>query len=158
MKRSKISTHILLFIAWLPYLQGQYDMRWEKLLQERTPQIPKCGIKGLMPNQNKAASSRVINGRNTTNKEYPWVAQVTLYMPHLSIATWEKYSTGTIISNRAILTCQHCICKADFQDLSKIDLNTCLKVWPTVYTFQPILNLKFVKHSENPIDWSPLGV
>ena len=130
MKRSKISTHILVFIAWLPYLQGQYDMRWEKLLQERTPQTPKCGIKGSIPNQNEGTSSRVINGRNTTNKEYPWVAQVTLYMPHLSIpgTIQQKYSTGTIISNRAILTCQHCICKADFQDLTKLDSNTCLRV------------------------------
>ena len=60
------------------------------------------------PLENEGAP-RIINGRETNNVIYPWLAQVFMYNHYIgSGKMWE--TGGTIIGTSSILTCGHCVC------------------------------------------------
>ena len=53
---------------------------------------------------------RIINGRESSNVIYPWLARVFKY-----IGSGDNYkSGGTIIGKSSILTCGHCVCRHKF--------------------------------------------
>ena len=97
---------------------SQYDVAWEEELSKRDPnkmnQILQCGIEGSNKDRKKkAANARIINGEQTTNRRYPWVAYIYLSYKKKDgnfIRTYTCTSGGTIISNRVIISCRHCVC------------------------------------------------
>ena len=104
---------IILNVAMMTH-QHKFDTEWDSELQKRNPAY-KCGIK----NKNKdyelsGSSARIINGKPTTSKTHPWVAQIFLTVPDPTIPDAKAFliseSSGTIISNTAIISCLHCVC------------------------------------------------
>lgn len=104
---------------------SQIDIGWDD--KDRLSSKDKnyrCGIKDYFK---IAGESRIINGRSTSNEVYPWLSQIINYIP----AQGGLFDTsGTIISNRIILTCLHCVCSnigEDFWDVNiKVSKETCL--------------------------------
>ena len=101
------------------HIQCQFDQEWDSEIRKRNPFEKygnanyECGIK---PNYNDlkkstASSARIINGNSTTSKSYPWTAQIFKLMPSVGEGKIIP-SSGTIISNMAIITCRHCICRS----------------------------------------------
>ena len=101
------------------HIQCQFDQAWDSEISKRNPFKKygnanyECGIK---PNYNSlkkstASSARIINGNSTTSKSYPWTAQIYKFIPSVGKGRISR-SSGTIISNMAIITCRHCICRS----------------------------------------------
>jgi len=95
-------------------LQYQFDTEWDSELQKRNPEY-KCGIKNTNEDYEQSGSSaRIINGRPTTTKTHPWVAEIFMTVPDPTVPDDKALriagSSGTIISNTAIMSCLHCVC------------------------------------------------
>ena len=58
--------------------------------------------------KNYKSKSRIINGKSTSNHEYPWVAEIK----RISMGD-TKFSGGTIVTHKSILTCGHCVCNQE---------------------------------------------
>ena len=95
-------------------LQYKFDTEWDSELQKRNPEY-KCGIKNTNEDYEQSGSSaRIVNGKPTTTKTHPWVAEIFRTFPNPTIpddkALLIAGSAGTIISNTAIISCLHCVC------------------------------------------------
>ena len=89
----------------------------------------KCGISGNSKLVNQGEGSRIVNGEKTNAKKYPWLASVFKKTEDPSNPNGIAFdrSGATIISQRSILTCMHCVCNT----VSKVTrsgkkLKTCL--------------------------------
>ena len=120
-KRLKISFCFFFILnVLIVHIQCQFDEAWDIEIRKRNPfekygeslgkSSYRCGIK---PNYNvkkeTAPSARIINGKSRTSKDYPWTAQIYNFIPSGPGAGF-FISSGTIISNMAIISCRHCIC------------------------------------------------
>ena len=95
-------------------VECQFDQQWDAEIQKRNldtdagETVEKCGMKP----SNKKASARIVNGKSTSSKSHPWTAQIF----HMTFGPNNERrfakSSGTIISNMAIISCRHCICNA----------------------------------------------
>ena len=102
----------------LSLTSSQYDVKWEEELRERDTnkiyRISQCGIEGSINDEKTTPSNaRIINGVKTTNHRYPWVAVIYFRYKKTDEATSYSggiTSGGTIISNRVIISCRHCVC------------------------------------------------
>ena len=123
MKRLKILCCFFFFLSVLIIdIQCQFDQAWDSEIRKRNPFEKygnanyECGIKPNYNNlkKNTASSARMVNGNSTTSKSHPWTAQIYKFIPSGLPSGKGKISrsTGTIISNMAIITCRHCICRA----------------------------------------------
>ena len=74
-----------------------------------------CGTK--LDTTAESTRSRVLNGEQVSNKEYPWLAGIW----KISIGTNGRKKSyacgGVIISRHAILTAGHCLCNDDPGDI-----------------------------------------
>ena len=69
----------------------------------------KCGIRD--PFKGSEGDARIINGKSTTTKIYPWLATVYKVIDTKQPFYQGWYDAGgCIISHRIILTCIHCVC------------------------------------------------
>ena len=91
--------------------KASIDKDQDRYLKERNL---KCGI--VTKAKNRGASSRVINGRPSLHT-YPWMVHIVLKMfkdENLISSSDERIglmdSEGFFISDKAILTCGHCVC------------------------------------------------
>ena len=78
------------------FIQCQIDFEWDQMLRLKDKEY-KCGIENKFKN---AHTSRIINGKETTNTKYPWMVQILRYIPS-SAYNWP--CGGTIISDKSIL-------------------------------------------------------
>merc|ERR1711894_409563 len=63
----------------------------------------RCGVRD--PFKGSGGEARIVNGKTTSIKIYPWLARIKL------VVDKEEYmSGGCIISHRIILTRLHCVC------------------------------------------------
>ena len=136
MVRWQKTVELFLLAPSIVYVLCQFDIEWDKELQRRNKMYT-CGIKGsLKESETKNGTARMINGKPTTNKIYPWAAEVFYSRPTSDDLI---ISAGTIISNRAIISCKHCICNS-VVDLIQNDLK--MKRY-TIENISPDLNDDF---------------
>ena len=116
MKRLKILRCFFFFLSVLIIdIQCQFDQAWDSEIRKRNPFEKyvspgyRCGIRSNYNIEEKIApSARIINGKSRTSKDYPWTAQIYNFIPSGPGAGF-FISSGTIISNMAIISCRHCI-------------------------------------------------
>ena len=70
-----------------------------------------CGTK--LDTAAQTARSRVLNGEQVSNKEYPWLAQIWTLLIGTNGRKIDESCGGVIISRHAILTAGHCLCNDD---------------------------------------------
>ena len=80
------------------------DSDWDEYMIAKDDYY-KCGIESTIESPPEA---RIINGRSTSNEAYPWLTRVTRHTPHKRYNL--QVAGGTIVSDRIILTCIHCVC------------------------------------------------
>ena len=89
-----------------------------------------CGIVNEIPD--KMTSSRIINAKPSTNI-YPWMAHIRhkIYKDEDFLDTKDKKyglfdSAGAVISDKAIITCGHCICNNEEPIIGTPYIVTCI--------------------------------
>ena len=101
--------HIVFYVSYL--VQGGVDVEQDKYLRENFK--IECGVQPSLK-QSSSTKGRIINGEST-DSIYPWMTRIW----RKSNGRWAS-STGSIITNNAVLTCGHCICEPgclpDFKD------------------------------------------
>ena len=129
MQRIRVVGFIQLSVIYLSY--GDIDSEHDASLQK---QGIKCGIIGKSTLRNKGAGSRIINGEPTNVEKYPWLATIILNIFDPKILPYGRdvsESGGTIISQRSILTCMHCVCnRISRETQSGKERETCLPQKP----------------------------
>ena len=124
---SKITSSFLLLAYSLTYFNCQIDFAWDQKLRLKDNDF-KCGIENKFIQQ---SSARIINGKRTTNIRYPWMADILLVVRKISINDdiFKQYhGTGSIISDKAILTAAHVLCLGPYKDDgTPQEVVTCLK-------------------------------
>ena len=117
--------YLIIILASIIDIICQFDEEFDNELQKRN-QYLKCGIKGNDQGNlhYPGSNARVINGKETTSRIYPWAAQVFLVVHTKGKQDFTRSSSGTMISNKAIISCAHCICRTVLQaiDLSLIHI------------------------------------
>ena len=119
---SKIILYLLLKSIQMFFIRCQIDIDWEDHDKSSTKdENYRCGIKDYYKTSEKA---RIINGEATSSEKYPWLSQIEVDVPGQDVSF---SSGGSIISNRIILTCLHCVCLDITNEWSNPDLkSTCL--------------------------------
>ena len=121
------------------YILCDIDIEQDQKLQKEGL---KCGIQNKLPATKQTMASRILNGKPTSNKQYPWLAQIHLKMFRADkkriLSTW-GISGGSIISSRSILTCLHCVCQAE----------PAVDEYPTCLEDNSFLDKKKVKVNQN---------
>ena len=105
----KVLIHLIILLHRILFIQSQIDFEWEQTIRLRLKDEKfKCGIENKYKHMSKA---RMINGAETTNIRYPWMAQIYIFIPKTK-GTLEFASIcgGSIISEKSILTNIHCVC------------------------------------------------
>ena len=100
---------LLLMLTHITFTQSQndkFDVQWDQILSKDDQDL-KCGI------EFKARSSaRIINGDLIPDTKYPWMAQiVNLLFYSNNTANYAYRCSGSVISEKAILTAAHCLCR-----------------------------------------------
>ena len=112
-----ISFFFCLSLFQFTFVQCQndhFDVEWDQNLIEKDVDF-KCGIENKYQ---KGSTARIVNGEMATNKRYPWMAEVLLliFERGSSLSTINYKSTGSIISDKAILTSAHNLCHFPVDD------------------------------------------
>ena len=102
---SRIILYSLLTSIQIFFIRCQIDIDWEDHDKSSAKdENYRCGIKNYYKTSGKA---RIINGEATSSEKYPWLSQIEVDVPGQGVFF---SSGGSIISNRIILTCLHCVC------------------------------------------------
>ena len=103
---------LIIILTSIVHIHCQFDEEFDKELQTRNQHL-KCGIKGSDQGNTHypGTNARVINGKETTSRIYPWAAQIFLFVQLKGPKDFVLSSSGTMISNKAIISCTHCICR-----------------------------------------------
>ena len=81
MVKWKKAEDLFFVVSSIVYVRCQFDIEWDKELQRRNKMYT-CGIKGsLKESETEGGTARMINGKPTTNKIYPWAAEVFYSRP-----------------------------------------------------------------------------
>ena len=106
----KVAILFLVAMSETILICGQFDLAWDQRLMQIKKEY-KCGV---TQSYDHIAKPRVINGKETSDKKYPWLAQIVLFLQippeHKTVVNDFYLSGGSIISEKAILTCAHCTC------------------------------------------------
>ena len=81
------------------------DFAWDKRLRLMNEEY-KCGIENKYKD---SGTARIINGKRTSNTRYPWMAEILLIVEYHG-KVLEAFGGGSIVSDKAILTCAHVLC------------------------------------------------
>ena len=121
---SRITLYLVYITNLNIFIYSQIDISWhddDELNSEYAKRHKdhgryKCGIRD--PFKGSEGEARIVNGKSTTTKIYPWLASIVNVI-NIKQPTYQGggYSGGVIISHRIILTCIHCVCN----DISYID-------------------------------------
>ena len=100
---------LLLILTHIRFTQSQvdkFDVQWDQILS-KDDQDFKCG------KEHKAhASARIINGDLIPDTKYPWMAQIlNLLFYSNNTGNYVYRCSGSVISEKAILTAAHCLCR-----------------------------------------------
>ena len=124
---------LIIILTSIVYIHCQFDEEFDKELQTRNQHL-KCGIKGSDQGNTHypGTHARVINGKETTSRIYPWAAQIFLFVQLKGAKDFSVSSSGTMISNKAIISCAHCICRTILWAID--NLVELMKHYPTTST------------------------
>ena len=107
----RIQLYLFATFHHLIFIQSQveeFDVKWDKELMAKDQDL-KCGIQDKYAAE---SSARIINGERVNAEKYPWKAEIILLIFY-SNKTIKQLSTcsGSVISQNAILTAAHCLCR-----------------------------------------------
>ena len=121
----EIVFHSLILLYNCVIIESQIDFEWDKKLKMRIKDKDyKCGIEDKF---RKKSSSRIINGLETSNFQYPWMAEI-FFMTIKSDGTIgvTGHGAGTVISDKSILTAAHNLCLRPYNQWDPNQI-TCLE-------------------------------
>ena len=107
----RIQIYILATFRHLIFIQSQvanFDVKWDQELRAKDQDL-KCGTQDKYA---AASSARIINGKMVRAEKYAWKAEI-IHLLFYSNKTMKQASTcsGSVISQNAILTAAHCLCR-----------------------------------------------